>query len=329
MHPLAKPSRGLVLGKFMPPHLGHLYLIDFARHYVDQLTIVVEHLRDEPIPSTLRFAWLKELCPGCDVVHLDEPHPQEPSEHPEFWAIWQAALTRVMPYPVDCVFASEAYGAKLASVLGATFVAVNPARAVMPISGTAVRRDPMGNWRYLPEPVRAHYAKRVCVFGPESTGKTTLARDLAAHYGTVAVPEYARTLFELSGGELTEANLLQVARGQLASEAALARKANKVLLCDTDVLTTTIWSQVLFGRCDPALLELVSQNPYDLTLLLDVDVPWVADPVRYLPDQRHSFFEHCREALEQQGRHYVIVRGSWEQRLSLAVEAVDNLLEHE
>lgn len=320
------PRRGLVLGKFMPPHLGHVYLVDFARAYVDQLTVVVERVRDEPIASALRFDWMKELCPGCEVVHLREEQPQDPSEHRDFWAIWQAALERVMPYRPDFVFASERYGAKLASVLGAKFVPVDPVRAIMPISGTAVRRDPFGHWRYLPENVRAHYVKRVCVFGPESTGKSTLVLKLADHFQTQAVPEYARTLIELQGGEFEQSDLLNIARGQLASEAALARKANKLLFCDTDVLTTTIWSEALYGSCDPELKDLVGQSRYDLTLLLDVDVPWVADPVRYLPDQRRSFFERCQQALEQHGRRYHLIRGNWDQRFAQAVAAVSGLL---
>lgn len=319
-------KRGMVLGKFMPPHLGHQYLVDFARHYADDLAVVVEHVRAEPIPSELRYAWMRELFPSCRVVHLLDENPQEPSEHPDFWNVWRRSLERVLPFRPDYVFASEAYGPKLASVLGAQFVPVDPARGVMPVSGTAVRTNPLENWKYLPECVRPHFVKRVCVFGPESTGKSTLVANLARHFGTVSVPEYARTLIELQQGEVKEADLLHIARGQRASESALARKADRVLFCDTDALTTTIWSEALFGRCDSEVAELAATCSYDLTLLLDVDVPWVPDVVRYLPDERRSFFERCRRALEEHKRPYVIVSGTWEERWATAVREVNALL---
>ena len=85
-------TRGLVLGKFLPPHAGHVYLCEFARNYVDELTIVVGTLAREPIAGTTRFAWMRELFPFDRVVHLTDENPQDPSEHPAFWDIWRASL---------------------------------------------------------------------------------------------------------------------------------------------------------------------------------------------------------------------------------------------
>src|SRR5688572_21020032 len=101
---------GLVLGKFMPPHEGHLHLVEFARAYCDELTVVVGTLEREPIPGHLRFEWMRELAsPFANVVHLTDELPQDPSEHHEFWALWQSALKRIHPAPLDYVFASEPY----------------------------------------------------------------------------------------------------------------------------------------------------------------------------------------------------------------------------
>ncbi len=322
----ARGSVGMVLGKFMPPHLGHLYLTEMARAHVERLLVVVEHVANEPIPSALRHRWMTELLPGVEVLHLTDENPQEPSEHPEFWRIWEESLGRILPARPDYVFASERYGIKLAEVLGAEFVPVDPGRSVMPISGTEVRRRPLSSFRYLPPCVRAHFAKRVCVFGPESTGKSTLTRGLAAHFDTVFVPEYARTLIEMQDGRLAYEDLERIGRGQLATEQALAGRAHKILFSDTDVLSTAIWSEVLHGRVEPWLLEAAASQRFDLTLLLDVDVPWVADVVRYLPDERRSFFERCERALSQAGRPYVVVRGGWDARLRTAIEAVTPLL---
>lgn len=319
-------TTGMVLGKFLPPHLGHVYLVEFAQNYVDELTVVVGTLKREPISGALRFGWMKELFPGSRVVHLEEELPQDPSEHPEFWRIWREALMRILPARPDFVFASESYGVKLAEVLGAAFVPVDQARVAVPVSGTMIRQDPMKHWEYLPRCVRPYFARRACVFGPESTGKSTLARDLAARFSTVWVPEYARTLLEAQSGRIEKDDIDRIARGQRASEDALARDANRVVISDTDLLETTIWSETLFGSCPPWILEEADRRAADLYLLTDVDVPWVKDAVRYLPDERRSFFEKCRRALESRKLRTVVVSGSWEQRLATATAAVEELL---
>ena len=319
-------TTGMVLGKFMPPHNGLVYLVEFARHFANRLTVVVGSLRREPIPGVLRYHWMRELFPFDNVVHLTDELPQEPAEHPDFWALWREALERVLPGRPDYVFASEAYGTKLAEVLGGRFVPVDPARAVVPCSGTAVRTDPMANWDHLPRCVRPYFVRRVCVFGPESTGKTTLARRLAEHFGTVCVPEYARTLIELRGGQVAAADMPIIARGQVASEEALARDARRVLICDTDARTTCIWSEALFRHCPAELRSLAGGHCYDLYLLLDVDVPWVADVARYLPEDRRDFFDRCEAELRAGGQPYVVVRGDWDQRFEQARRAVEQVL---
>jgi NadR type nicotinamide-nucleotide adenylyltransferase len=315
----------MVLGKFLPPHAGHVYLCEVARRWVDELTIVVGTLAREPIPGDLRFAWMRELFPFDRVVHLTDENPQDPSEHPEFWSIWKASLERVLPSPPDLVFASEAYGEALARVLGARFVPVDPARGVVPISGTAIRTDPMRHWGHLPRCVRPHFVRRVSIVGPESTGKTTLARALADRFATVWVPEWARGVLERRGGSLDGLDWGEIVRGQIASEEALARDANRVLVCDTDPLATSVWADALLGGW-PVGTPPPPSRFYDLTLLTEPDVPWVADPVRYLPSEGASFFARCEAALRREGRRVVVLRGSWGARTAAAIDAVAALL---
>ena len=316
---------GMMLGKFLPPHYGHVYLGDFARNFVKELTIVVGTLKREPIPGHLRYQWMKQLFPGVNVVHLEEELPQDPSEHSDFWQLWQTALENILPCRPEVIFASEPYGQKLAEVLGGRFIPVNPDRSIRPVSGTAVRTDPYAHWDLIPPPVRAFYAKRVCIFGPESTGKSTLTQNLAKHFQTLAVPEYARTLLEWREGKLEERDLPDIARGQAASEDALAPYSNRLLFMDTDPLATCVWSDYLFGRTDPAITELAQSRRADLYLLTDVDVPWVPDVVRYLPENRTNFLDRCEQALIREGRRYVKISGSWDERIQQAVEAVRHL----
>jgi NadR type nicotinamide-nucleotide adenylyltransferase len=317
-------TTGMLLGKFMPPHLGHVYLGEFAARFVDHLTIVVGSLEREPIPGELRFRWMQELFPFANVVHLTDELPQEPAEHPDFWNIWRTALLQILPSRPDYVFASERYGWRLAEELGAVFVPVDGPRSAVPVSGTAIRTDPAANWAYIPRCVRPYFLRRVCVFGPESTGKTTLARKLADHFATAWVPEYARTLLEAREERVRIDDMELIARGQAASEDALARNANRVLITDTDPLATLIWSDVLFGTIPPQVRKIADSRAADLYLLMDADAaPWVADPIRYLPDGGRVFFERCRAELDARGRRYVVIQGDWDERFRAAVAAIE------
>ena len=129
-------------------------------------------------------------------------------------------------------------------------------------------------------------------------------------------------------GEASADDIPRIARGQLATEEALAARARRVLFCDTDVATTVIWSRRLFGSCPAWIEEQAAARHYDLTLLLDVDVPWVDDAQRFLgePGERAAFFAGCEAMLHDLGRPYLVVRGSWDERFAQAVAAVDALL---
>jgi NadR type nicotinamide-nucleotide adenylyltransferase len=274
---------------------------------------------------------MRELFPDLDVVHLTDENPQEPHEHPRFWDIWRESLLRVAPRKPDLVFASEPYGERLAKELGARFVPVDLDRSLVSVSGTAIRNDPMKHWRHLPRCVRPYFARRVCVVGPESTGKSTLARDLAAHFGTTWVPEYARALLEPRANPnetapVAREDMIAIARGQVASEEALARNAERVLFADTDALTTLLWSDHFFGAHDAALDELAARHGHHLYLLTSPDVPYVQDAVRYAPEERSAFFDRMRAELDARQRRYVVLEGDWDARRARAIAAVDELV---
>lgn len=317
------PTRAMVLGKFMPPHRGHQYLLEFAQAYVDELYVVVGTLAAEPIPGELRFRWMKELMPNAQVLHLTDENPQLPEEHPDFWDIWRSSLTRILPEPIDYVFASDDYGERLAEELEARFVQVDPGRALHPVSGTQCRQDPWRHWESITEPARPYFLRRVCICGPESTGKSTLTEQLARHYETVWVPEYARARLEAKGGECTLEDMLPIARGQIASEDALASRARRFLFCDTDARATCLWSETLFGRRPGGLTELAQSRRHDLYLLLEPDLPWVEDEVRYLPGGGRAFYDALRSALEAADLPFVSVGGQGQARFDAARRALD------
>lgn len=301
----------------MPLHRGHLYLMQSAAALANNLTVVVDVPdEDAPLAIAQRIAWVKELMPQARVLAIPQPLPQAPDEHPDFWALWRDALQALCgACQPDLVVASEAYGQRLADELGAKFIPLDQERQALNISATTVRRDPRAAWAYLPDPVRAYYAKRVAICGPESTGKSTLARRIAEAFGATLVPEYARSFLEQQSGELRSGDIHIIAHCQAASEDALARQSSGLLICDTDPLASVLWNQRL-GRPEDhdAILVLAQSRHYDLTILCDVDVPWVDDVVRYLPDDRQAFLKDYQRLLEVSQRPYVLLSGTWEER---------------
>lgn len=316
-------THGFLLGKFLPPHFGHVTLAQTALALTDRLTVLVCSLPGDPIPGALRHAWMTELLPQARVLHHDAPIPQTPQEHPEFWAIWRQAVRALVPEPITQVFGSETYVPRLASELGAEPVVIDPDRRAIPTSGTAIRANPAGEWRWLPAPVRRHYQRRVTVFGAESTGKSTLAADLARHFGDIHVPEHGR-VFELYRpiGPYRPGELAELAQRHIAHRATLAPLAGPVLIEDTDAVTTAVWARMM-DQPDPVL----EQAPLaDLYLVTDPDVPFVQDGIRYFDgDARARFHQIGLDLLAARGAKTVLLRGDWDQRLAQAVEAVNRL----
>ncbi|CAM2010995.1 AAA family ATPase [Acanthopleuribacter pedis] len=317
-----RSGKGLVLGKFMPPHRGHQNLIQFAGNFCEQLFVVVGTMPDEPIDGFLRFKWMQDLAPFAEVRHLHRAMPQQPEEHPEFWRLWREALCDVLQTDIDWVFASEPYGFRLAQELGAAFIPYDLARGITPISATQIRADPAQHWDNLADVCKPHYLKRICIFGAESTGKTTLCRALAEHFNTAWVPEYARLYLEPRGGTCRYADMRTIAAGHLALTETRAAAARRYLFSDTDLWATTLWSQALFQRCDPDISDWAEENRADLYFLTDPDIPYEADPVRYLPEQRQQFHQSCRDLLIRQGLPFVEIKGSHPARVRAASAAL-------
>jgi len=173
---------------------------------------------------------------------------------------------------------------------------------------------------------------KVVLFGPESTGKTTLSTQLARHYNTVWVAEYAREYLQNKWNNQRKtcenSDLLPIAVGQMKLENKLVKKADKVLICDTDLLETKVYSEAYYGGIvDPLLDKAAIGNTYDLYLLTYIDTPWEEDDLRDRPELRKEMFNAFESALQKYNRPYILLKGDKKTRLKMATEAIDKLLE--
>jgi NadR type nicotinamide-nucleotide adenylyltransferase len=175
---------------------------------------------------------------------------------------------------------------------------------------------------------------KIVLFGPESTGKTTLSADLAEHYNTLWVPEYAREYLQDKWDREQKTcepdDLLPIAEGQIRLENEYTAKAHSLLICDTDLLETMVYSEAYYlGYADPILVKYALENTYDLYLLTYIDTPWVKDDLRDKPKERERMFSYFRDALEKNQRNFIILKGDRETRLKAAIKHIDKLLEHD
>lgn len=167
---------------------------------------------------------------------------------------------------------------------------------------------------------------RIAIVGPESTGKSTISEQLANHYQTVWVPEFARNYCAKLTAPCTWEDEINMFRGQLELEAELALKANKILICDTTIITVKIWSDHIFGSSPQEVLDKLPHHPYDLYLLMDIDLPWEEDPLRDFPDLREHFLGVWHAELKSLNANYTLISGSDQSRLHNAIKSIDSFL---
>ena len=171
---------------------------------------------------------------------------------------------------------------------------------------------------------------RVSLTGPESTGKSTLAARLAAHYATTFAPEFAREYLADTGPHYSPEDLEEIARGQLAAEAAAVAAAEAqghgVVFFDSDLLVIKIWFEHSFGTCPEWILDAIAHQHYDLVLLMGVDLPWQPDPLREHPHLRQHFYDLYQRELREQISNFAEVSGDYGRRFAHACFLVDELL---
>ena len=313
--------RGLCIGRFLPLHRGHELLLRTGLNRVERMTVLLCAQPNDPIPSPIRMAWLEALSPDLQVASIEAALP--PKSH-DLEALARA-IRQAEPEPIDALFGSAAYLIPLAERLEAQPVMVDPGHEIYPARSAALLAEPFAHWRFLAEVARPQFVKRITLIGPESSGKSTLAQRLAQRFNTAFMPEYGRT-FEtqhMVGKSYQPADLVRLAKTHVAIRRALERRANRLLIEDTDPLITAVWSDMLCSTRDPwfAAFDEVA----DLYLLTDLDKAFVQDGIRYFGDKvaRQRFMDLCQAELDRRALPHVKLSGSWQAREARAVAAIE------
>jgi HTH-type transcriptional repressor of NAD biosynthesis genes len=337
-------EKGLVVGKFCPLHHGHQFLIDEAIRQCARV-FVVSYTKPEfeNCGTANRDRWIAELFPSVDRLVIDDdvlgnlcrdlgihrthtvPDNDAPEEEHRQFVAWLCST--ILATTIDAVFTSEDYGDGFADVLTRHFhkqadeaeyvrhVCVDREREAIPISGTAIRSDPYMYRCFLAPTVYATFVRRVAILGGESSGKTTLAQGLAARLSTAWVPEYGRELWEERNGLLKLDDMVKIGLEQIRRENNLVLEARRWLICDTTPLTTTFYSQEMFGEVVPELAHLATRE-YDYTIVCEPDFDFVQDGTRQTAAFRDKQHRWYLKRLRELGRSFAVASGPQEKRLA-------------
>jgi HTH-type transcriptional regulator, transcriptional repressor of NAD biosynthesis genes len=322
--------KGLVLGKFMPFHQGHAWLIDFSRQHCDFLYVLVCATSAEPITGSTRFDWVKEhyaTDPSVKVIlfeYNDSILPNTSESSAIVSSKWAAYLSTSYP-DVDVFFSSEPYGDHVASHMGIEHIPFDIPRLQMPVSGTLLRSQPFQYWQYLPAQVRPFFVKKVCLIGTESTGKTTLTQRLADYFQTTGVPEAARDIVAHTD-EVTMNDLHLVAVAHAKAILAGLATANKLLFVDTNLSVTKSYACYLFNQELQVESWIEQANQFDLLLYLDAACEYVQDGTRLAETRRNELAAYHEEQLKKENAVYFTLKGNWDERFDSAIKTITTWL---
>lgn len=310
----------------MPVHNGHLALINFAKKQCEELIVSMSYTEHDPIEASTRFEWLRKIyhqSPGIIVEKVVDDFDDESLPLNHRTALWARFIKKRFP-PIDLIVSSEEYGEPFANHLGATSIVFDLSRSQVPVSASRIRTNPFHYWDFIPLVVRPFFVKKICFYGAESTGKSMMAKRMALYYNTEFVPEVAREM--ITSNNFTVSDIEKIAIAQAERIAEKLKTANKILFCDTDAITTQIYSQHYLHEVPEILHEVEAQVKYDRYFFFDIDVPWVADGLRDLGDQRAAMSNQFKSALEKRGIPYIMVRGTWEERFEIIRVEVEKLI---
>lgn len=322
-------KNSVIIGKFMPPHYGHLYMIDTAVALSDHVYLLVYTMTKEPIPGQFRYEALEKhyrSTPNITVKWINEDLPQYPDEHLLFWEIWTKELKKRTGVEIDCVFGSEEYVKTLGDLLNCNHYIVDIERKVVPTSGTSCRKDFFAEWDNIIPEFRKYLVKRVAILGGESTGKSTLTKLLATAFKTNYVEEYGREHCEMKDpSTFTTEDFTIISKTQNFLVSIALETSNKYLFCDTESVTTQGFHQMMLGELSDELALNITREKYDFYFLLAPSIPFVQDGTRLFPNHGQDHFQLLMNLLSRYNKSFHVI---YESDLNKRVNMIKNIIEN-
>ena len=305
-------THGLIFMTALIPTVGHQHLISFAANFVDQVHVIISTRSHEPTTFYQRMIGLDAESNVAFYSHHDDEAPQNPvgEDDTNFWNYWANVVRSSIDEKIDYVFASEAYGEQVAKSIDADFIPVDIARAIQPVKGTTVRNNLFDLQEDIAQDFKAHIGLDIVLFGPESCGKTTMARRLAKHFRGTFVPEWARPYLETVGSQVTEHKMKMIVQGQYASERAAERIDTLIKFKDTDLLTTLGYYEYTGITKEASINWMIDEYPNDLYIVMNDDIPFETDQLRYGGDKRETSKQFWVDILDKHKRNYYIVKST-------------------
>lgn len=319
--------KGLVLGKFMPIHTGHVNLINYALSVCDIVVVWVCVSNKETMNGDIRLNWVKEIFKDNKRIqpllfNYDESILPSTSESSQSVSkVWAEAIKENIP-DVNVIVSSEKYGDYLA-----TYLNIEHCYYAIPkeVSATDIRENPYKNKDFIPEVVKPYYQRKICILGTESTGKSTLVENLAAHFQADFVPEVGREVVEHSN-ECTPNDLKIIATKHAELIMEKENKSSGLLFVDTDIHITKSYAKFLFDEVLDVEDWIMKANCCDLYLYLDNDVPYVQDGTRLSEADRNTLDTYHQQELEKAGISFIHINGHWDERFAMAVREVEKCM---
>lgn len=325
-------NKGFVFGKFLPFHKGHEGLIRFALTKCDFLTVLICCSDQETIPANQRKLWLMNTFSDernvefriLDYREAELPNTSVSSESVS--KIWSEKFKELFP-DYDCVITSEKYGDYIASFMDIEHVLFDILRIQHPVSASQIRENPFQQWQFIPESVKPYFCFKVVVLGTESTGKTTLTKNLARFFNASEVLEAGRDLIPNSA-VFEEDDLIQVAIEHATRIKRSMNTFNQLVVIDTDIHITQSYARFSLNKTLDIPEEIYEVNRAHLYLYLDKDVTFVQDGTRLSEKERNLLDTSHKLILEEYKINYIEINGNWKERFEKAVFEIKKKIEN-